>query len=179
MRPVYFYRLLIPMAVFAPAAALAAAAVQSETPAQARVSVHYQDPHAFTESRLAGFGHAYDHGDYLQKLRTFLVRRATPMLAPGEHLTITFTNIKLAGSYEPWRGPLWSDVRFMRDIYQPRFDLTFTLTDADGQVLRKGTRKLADMAYLYDSSCVVYNDGPLCYDKAVLERWLRRGPANW
>ncbi|HEX7326436.1 MAG TPA: DUF3016 domain-containing protein [Rhodanobacteraceae bacterium] len=146
---------------------------------QASVTVDYHDPHNFTESRQAGFGHEYDHGDYLQKLRAFLIQRATPLLAPGEHLNITFTNIKLAGGYEPWRGPLWDDVRFMRDIYPPRFDFTFTLTGADGQVVRQGTRKLTDLGYLYDLSPSLYNTDALAYDKALLGRWLRKGPKHW
>lgn len=151
----------------------------AEAVARAQVSVHYQDPHAFTESRDAGFGHEYNHGDYLQKLQQFLVRRATPMLAPGEHLAITFTNIKLAGGYEPWLSPRWSNVRFMRNRYPPRFDLTFKLTSADGQVVREGTRKLVDYSYLMNTPGALSSSDPLRYDKALLSRWLRQGPANW
>lgn len=151
----------------------------AETTPAAAVSVHYLDPHAFTESRDSGFWHQYDHGDYLQRLQQFVIRRATPMLAPGEHLAITFTNIKLAGDYEPWLGPRWANVRFMRDRYPPRFDLNFKLTSADGQVIREGTRKLVDYSYLYNTPSAFGDTDSLRYDKALLSRWLRRGPANW
>lgn len=171
--------LMIAVAGIALTASCTTGTVRAEAPAGRRVTVRYQDPHAFTESRQAGWGHEYDHGDYMQKLRAYLVRRAGPMLAPGERLEITFTNIKLAGGYEPWLGPLWSDVRFMRDIYPPRFDLTFRLTGANGEVLREGARKLTDVAYLYDAPTSLNGLDPLHYDKAVLGRWLRRGPDHW
>lgn len=179
MKPVRCNRLLLAVLAFALAAPCALASAHSEDIAAARVSVNYHHPHAFTESRDAGFGHEFDHGDYMQQLRAFLVRRATPVLGPGERLSITFTNIKLAGGFEPWRGPLWSDVRFMRDVYPPRFDFTFELTGADGQVIRSGSRKLVDMAYRMNTSCGLSSTDPLCYDKGALDRWLRRGPAKW
>ncbi|HEU0276312.1 MAG TPA: DUF3016 domain-containing protein [Rhodanobacteraceae bacterium] len=155
-----------------------ATSAHAEVAPAARVSVHYQDPHEFTESREAGFTHEYNHGDYLQRLQKFLIARATPMVAPGDHLAITFTNIKLAGGYEPWLGPRWNDVRFMRNRYPPRFDLNFKLTAADGQVIREGTRKLVDYSYLMNSGATGSSDA-LRYDKALLARWLSRGPANW
>ncbi len=161
------------------AAPFFASSAHAEAVSHAQVSVHYQDPHAFTESKNSGFWHQYNHGDYLQKLQQFLVQRATPMLAPGEHLAITFTNIELAGAYEPWLGPRWANVRFMRNQYPPRFDFTFTLTSADGQVLREGTRKLVDYSYLMTSPGALSATDSLRYDKALLERWLRRGPTKW
>lgn len=176
--------LLLALGLLALATAFVALPASAEvaapaTPAQ--VSVHYQDPHHFTESRDAAFvfGHGFDYNDYLQRLQAFLVERATPMLAPGEHLSITFTNIKLAGRYEPWRGPRWSDVRIMRDHYPPRFDFNFKLTAADGQVLREGARKLVDYSYLMNASGPAYANDSLRYDKAVLSRWLRQGPTKW
>ncbi|MGH8116011.1 MAG: DUF3016 domain-containing protein [Rhodanobacteraceae bacterium] len=146
--------------------------------APASVSVVYEHPGQFSEARESRFSQDVDH-DYLQTLRTFLVRRATPMLQPGEHLTITFTNVKLAGSYEPWRGPLWQDVRFMRDIYPPRFDFSFRLTGPDGVLVREGTRKLTGLGYLYTLPPATGTSGPLHYDKALLAQWLRRGPQRW
>lgn len=174
----WFHRLAVAL-VLAMMLPLAAAAASVAGTAAPRVTVHYQDPHTFAESRNAGFGHRYDHGDYMQRLRAFIVRTATPLLAPGERLSITFTDIQLAGNYEPWRGPLWDDVRFMRDIYPPRFKLNFELTGAHGTLLRHGTRELTDLAYLQDTSVMAIDTDPLAYDKAVLRRWLRRGPSKW
>lgn len=142
------------------------------------VSVHYQDPETFSESRFA-FGHRFNHDDYLGKLKDYLVRRAAPQLKPGQHLDITVTDIQLAGRYEPWHGTTMDHVRFMRDTYPPRMDLHFRLTAADGTLLREGTRKLRDVGYLHNSPVRINDTDPLRYDKALIDKWLRRGPDKW
>lgn len=186
MKPCRLFLVPVAMLVLLLATASTAAAAQSadkpsteKTPD--RVTVNFQKPHEFAESHLVGFGpgHDFDHGQYMEKLRKFLVREATPMLEDGQHLTITFTDIRLAGGYEPWRGPQWSDVRMMRDIYPPRFDFTFTLTGADGKTLRHGELKLVGLGYLYGPATGGSNTDLLRYDKQVLRRWVRRGPDGW
>lgn len=161
------------------AAAFTLAAAHPDDASQARVSVHYANPHQFTESHQMGFGVRYDHDGYMEKIRSFLIRKATPMLEPGQHLSITFTNIDLAGGFEPWRGPRMAGVRIMSRMYPPRFDFTFKLTDADGRVVREGTRKLTNLTYLMDQAARPGDSDPLRYDKGMLEQWLRRGPAHW
>ncbi|HEX7340602.1 MAG TPA: DUF3016 domain-containing protein [Rhodanobacteraceae bacterium] len=159
----------------APATATTVASPATSGP----VDILFHDPHKFTENTQAGFGHGFDHDGYMENLRTFLVKKATPMLQPGEKLTITFTNIDLAGGYEPWRGPQLDNVRFMTNAYPPRFDFSFKLTGADGQIIHQGTRKLTDLSYLQDFSASINDSDPLRYDKALLMQWLRRGPAKW
>jgi hypothetical protein len=65
------------------------------------------------------------------------------------------------------------DVRFLRDIYPPRITLQFTLTDANGQVIDQGERRLSDTGYLFNSS-LPSNTDPLRYEKRLLDDWLRR-----
>lgn len=155
------------------------AASTASTPAAASaVTVDYQDPQQFTETRFA-FQHRYNHDDYLGKLKSFLVRTATPMLASGQKLDITITDIQLAGRYEPWHGPQLDRVRFMRDIYPPRIDLDFRLIGADGDIIREGSRKLRNLGYLHDAPARPGDTDPLRYDKALIGKWLHRGPAKW
>ena len=60
----------------------------------------------------------------------------------------------------------------MRDIYVPRFELTFRLTDGTGAVVKEGRRVLVDQLYL---SSAALNDGDrLYYDKLLLRSWLRQ-----
>ncbi|HEX7991074.1 MAG TPA: DUF3016 domain-containing protein, partial [Stenotrophomonas sp.] len=75
--------------------------------------------------------------------------------------------------YEPWHGPRLDDVRVMRDIYPPRITLQFTLTDANGQVIDQGERKLSDTGYLLNSS-LPNNTDPLRYEKRLLNEWVQR-----
>jgi hypothetical protein len=155
-------------------APLSAAAV---TPAESSVSVTYVNPEQFTENRLYGRQDRFNRIDYLAQLKTYLIKRGQAVLKPGQSLHVDITNIRLAGAYEPWRGPRWDYVRIMRDIYPPRIDLNFRLVDQDGHVLREGKRVLRDMDYLHNGVNLAGARGAsLYYDKALLRRWLRRGP---
>jgi len=155
-------------------APLNAAAV---TPAESSVSVTYVNSEQFTENRLYGRQDRFNRVDYLAQLKAYLIKQGQAVLKPGQSLHVDVTDIRLAGAYEPWRGPQWSYVRIMRDIYSPRIDLNFRLVDQDGNVLREGKRVLRDLDYLHSSVSVPSATGSsLYYDKALLRRWLMRGP---
>ena len=154
-------------------APLSAAAVM---PVESSVSVTYVNPEQFTENRLYGRQDRFNRIDYLVQLKAYLIKQGQAVLKPGQSLHVDITNVRLAGAYEPWRGPEWSYVRIMRDIYSPRIDLNFRLVDQDGNVLREGKRVLRDPAYLNDVSLPAATGASLHYDKALLRRWLRRGP---
>jgi hypothetical protein len=156
-------------------APLAAAADGQQ--AEASVSVTYVNPEQFTENRMYGRQDRYNRIDYLTQLKAYLVKQGQAILKPGQSLHVDITDIQLAGSYEPWRGPRWDYVRIMRDIYPPRIDLDFKLLDQDGNVLREGKRVLRDLDYLHSNVGLAASEGaPLYYDKALLRRWLSRGP---
>ena len=155
-------------------APLAAAAV---TPAESSVSVTFVKPEQFTENRMYGRQDRFNRIDYLAQLKAYLIKQGRAVLKPGQSLHVDITDIQLAGAYEPWHGVQWSYVRIMRDIYSPRIDLNFRLVDQDGHVLREGKRVLRDMGYLYGGAGLPATEGaPLYYDKALLRRWLGRGP---
>ena len=80
-------------------------------------------------------------------------------------------NVDMAGSFEPWRARL-GDTRIVRDIYPPRIDLRFTLTDGSGFVIRSGERKLRDLTFL--TTTLFYRNDSLRYEKALLDKWLER-----
>ncbi|KRG41340.1 hypothetical protein ARC78_11335 [Stenotrophomonas pictorum JCM 9942] len=142
-------------------------------PAEGRVQVQWTDPAQFTELRQSRNRWDAERGDWVTQLAGYLRKQADKQLPAGQQLDVTFTDIKRAGDYEPWRGPRLDDVRIMRDIYPPRITLQFTLTDANGQVIAQGERKLVDTAYLLNSSMPSDTD-PLRYEKRMLNDWLRR-----
>jgi len=147
------------------------------TPAEYSVSVTYVNPEQFTENRMYGRQDRFNRIDYLAQLKAYLIKQGQAILKPGQSLHVNITDIQLAGAYEPWRGPRWDYVRIMRDIYSPRIDLDFRLVDQDGNVLREGKRALRDLDYLHSSVGPAAAEGaPLYYDKALLRRWLGRGP---
>jgi hypothetical protein len=155
-------------------APLAAAAA---TPAEPSVSVTFVNPEQFTENRMYGRQDRFNRIDYLAQLKAYLIKQGQAVLRPGQSLHVDITDIRLAGAYEPWRGPQWSYVRIMRDIYSPRIDLNFRLVDHDGNVLREGKRVLRGLNYLHSGvGRPAATGASLYYDKALLRRWLIRGP---
>jgi len=147
------------------------------TPAESSVSVTYVNPEQFTENRMYGRQDRFNRIDYLAQLKAYLIKQGQAILKPGRSLHVNITDIRLAGAYEPWHGPQWNYVRIMRDIYSPRIDLNFRLVDQDGHVLREGKRVLRDLDYLHSGlSLPGATGGSLYYDKALLRRWLMKGP---
>ncbi|HEY6942664.1 DUF3016 domain-containing protein [Dokdonella sp.] len=140
-------------------------------PAQ-RVTVHWTDPHAFSDTRDNPGIRQMRPEEWLALLAKHLERRAEPMLPAGERLDVTFTDVDRAGRVEPWRGPEWNDVRIVKDIYPPRIDLRFTLTAADGRVIAEGERKLRDNAFLMRGTSD--DSDALRFEKRLLDDWLRK-----
>ena len=86
---------------------------------------------------------------------------------------MTFTDIDLAGDYEPARGPTIGNIRIVKEIYPPRMKLSFRLTDANGEVLKQGDRELSDLNFMRTAIPAFSND-PYRYEKTMLENWLDR-----
>ena len=152
--------------------ALASLMAQAATPPD-NVNVRYKDPQHFTEAKRSFGMHAIDADAYLKPLQAYIAQRASRILTPGQRLDIEVTDVDRAGEYEPWRGPRYDDVRIVKDIYPPRIDLDFTLYGADGKVLREGSRKLRDPAFL--SRNMAADQDPLRYEKSLVDLWLRQG----
>lgn len=137
------------------------------------VKVSWTDPAQFTEIRQSTNRFEAQRGNWVQQLATYVQTSAGKQLQPGQTLEVTLTDIKRAGDYEPWHGPRGNDIRILRDIYPPRIALTFTLTDAQGQVLAQGERKLSDSGYLHNIGLQRDTD-PLRYEKRLVDEWVRR-----
>ncbi|MBS0569546.1 MAG: DUF3016 domain-containing protein [Proteobacteria bacterium] len=152
---------------------LAAGAVAAQGAQDARVDVHWAANDKLSEVRENPFQRGIlKPAQWQRTLGDFLRQRAARLLPADQRLEVTITDIKLAGDFEPWRGPQLNDVRFMRDIYPPRIDLHFRLTDASGATLREGSAKLRDLAYLQRT--LPDESDPLRYDKRLLGDWLSR-----
>jgi hypothetical protein len=155
------------------ALASVAGAASPQSGADSRVQIDWTKPDDFGESKTyAGTGLGrQDPDEWLGDLADHLRYRAERILPQDEHLTVTFTNVQLAGTYEPWRGPRWDDVRVIKNIYPPRIDLKFTLTGANGAVVKEGERKLRDPAFMQRG--ILNETDPLRFEKRMLDDWLR------
>ena len=142
-------------------------------PAEGSVSVDWTDPTQFSDIRYSGNRWEAQRGNWVEQLAQHLQKSAAKKLPPGEKLQVTITDIKRAGQYEPWHGPNLQNTRFVREIYPPRVSLTFKHTDAQGNVIDQGERKLVDSGFLMGNSMFGDSD-PLRYEKGLLDDWLRK-----
>jgi hypothetical protein len=142
-------------------------------PAEGSVAVSWNDPAKFSELRGSGNRSEAERGDWMTDLARYLRQRAERKLPGDERLEVTITDIRRAGNFEPWRGIEFRDVRILRELYWPRIAIDFKLTRADGSIAAEGQRVLSDPSYLGSSSAANEGD-PLRYEKALIDRWVRR-----
>lgn len=140
------------------------------------VTVRYDHPENFTETReVRAFAPLEADPGYLDRLANYIDKRATKLLAPGERLDITITDVDRAGSYLPSVGSA-QPIRIVESVYPPRIALHFRLLDSQGHVIREGDRKLTDLGFLYDNAGGATNTDSLRYEKRLIDRWLAKGP---
>lgn len=149
----------------------AIAAQAAERRPIASANVEFFEPLKFTDVRDSYLGD-HDRTTYLQQLRDHLLDKAKYYVPEGHTLNVTFTDVDMAGDFEPWRGPTWSDIRVVKDIYPPRLNLAFRLTDAEGRVVKEGKRELRDLAFMMKIT-MGFRDDPVRHEKALLDDWLR------
>lgn len=159
--------LLVLFGGLAPAAGWAAAGTRTVGFA----TVEFFEPEKFTDVRDSYQGDA-SRTTYLEQIRDHLLEQAKYFVPDGHTLAVTFTDIDMAGDFEPWLGPRWSDIRIVKDIYPPRINLAFRLTDADGNVVKEGRRELRDLAFLMKIT-MAFRDDSVRHEKALLDDWLR------
>lgn len=138
---------------------------------EAPVEVQYVHAENFADVGNHRFSDERIRAAYLEQLRGHLVKQAAPLLATGERLSVSVTELDMAGEFEAWRPPS-SEARIVKDIYPPRIDLSFRLAAGDGKVIKQGARALRDPAFLTGANR--YPDDPLRYEKALIDRWLEQ-----
>jgi hypothetical protein len=148
------------------------AAMAEPTVSEARAEVSFFEPEKFTDVRDSYMGSDVHRTGYLDQLRTHLINRARHHVPPGHHLAVTFTDIDMAGDFEPWRGVHWSDIRIIKDMYPPRMTLAFQLVDAEGNVVKEGRRELRDLAFMMKITGASQQD-TLRHEKALIDDLLR------
>ena len=144
-------------------ALLAAAAFAAPA---AAVQVEFRDVEKFTD---AGRAYGAERDATLEGLRRHLELRAGRLLPADERLSVTITDVDLAGSYE--QSQRYSrEIRVVRRTYPPRIDLAFRLTRGE-TVVKEGERSLRDTTF---TQSLRYKDDALGYEKQMLDDWLRR-----
>jgi hypothetical protein len=142
-------------------------------PVPGAVTIVFDHPEKYTDVKDSWSDYDNERGrdHYLPLLREHLEKTVARRLPAGQQLTLTFSDIDLAGDFEPWRGVQFDDIRVVKDIYVPRLNFAFKVTDASGAVIKSGDRKLVELGFQLGIT-PGFRDDPLRYEKAMLDNWL-------
>ena len=160
--------------LFSTALAMAAACAlhaADTAKAPARTEVLFVHPENFTDVKDGNLATDRGRDAILGRIREYLAGRADSLLPSGDRLTVTFTDIDLAGDFEPWRGLQWSDVRVIKPLYPPAFKFSYSVTDAAGKVVKQGTEDIRDLNF--QTRMTVDTSDSLHYEKDILGDWAR------
>ena len=150
--------------------ALHAAPEPAAGPAAPKVKLTFADWEKFTDIVVDGSASKAASDLIYSELNRHLASLAKRHLAPGHTLAITMRDIDLAGTVEPWRGPDFGRIRYMRDTHPPRLVFDYQLLDATGAVVKEGTEKLTNLTYRYQISSLQRDT--TTYEKQLLDDWM-------
>jgi hypothetical protein len=136
-----------------------------------RTEVVFDHPEKFTDVKDSYSPTEKGQAAILADIRNFLVSRTESLIPEGYKLKITFTDIDLAGDFEPWRGAQYDNVRIVKAIYAPAFKFTYAVTDPSGKVVRQGSENIRDLNF--QVRVTINLSDPLRYEKDILDDWAR------
>lgn len=155
--------------LFAAAGTVRAAAPASSQPSP--IEVNFSTPEKFTDVKDDVIGSDKGRENILLEIREYIQKQTAKNYLPeGYKLVVTFTEIDLAGDFEPWRTGA-SEVRIVRSNYPPRMDLSYQLTAPNGAVVKKEGQKLRNMTF--DTLVTLDRSDPLLYEKEMLNEWMK------
>lgn len=135
--------------------------------ASAGVTVKYIEPDKFSDLPFA----PWERADVLRELTDYFTKLGKS-LPQGQDLVLEVTDIDLAGREYP-NSRAARDLRVLKGQADwPIITLRYTLTE-NGQVLKSGDAKLADMSYLQRVNRH-WDSEPLRYEKRMIDEWFAK-----
>lgn len=132
------------------------------------ISVTWGDFNKYRDVRAAGEPRGSFHKRVKKSFDKFFAEYSKE-LADGQNLAINILDLDLAGDVLP-SGV--NEVRIMKDLHFPRMEFSYTLTGADGSVIKEGEAKIKDMNYLYhEKTWKRYREG-FYYEKRMFREWF-------
>ena len=144
---------------------------QEEAAAGSRVAVTLGDVSRMREVKHLHGAQQRDTTRAIESLADWLQQQVERSLPAEQALQVTLRDVDLAGEYEPGRMGDMYDVRIIKDIYPPRIELDYRLSDASGAVLSEGEATLRDIGFLLHAGSPASD--ALRYEKRMLRDWLR------
>ncbi|GAB4193100.1 MAG: hypothetical protein Tsb002_23340 [Wenzhouxiangellaceae bacterium] len=154
--------------------------------AKPQITVMFDQPEAYTDFTVANGGREDGRPLLMAELDRYLRERGRLWLHDDQFLTITFTDIDMAGRLVPL--PLRNNVggvklgiagsareqRVVQPPWPPRLTFHYQLVDENGQLLREGSASINETSFLKLAPRTQYHQrDSLWYEKAILDSWLR------
>ena len=145
-------------------------AVPSALLALDSVTVELRDAGGFTDFTMTDAGSEKELKELAGEWTAFVESEAVRRIRHPGSLSLVFTDIDMAGDFEPWGSIGDPDIRFFRSIYPPRLEFAYTLLDEEGGEVRSGEASVRDMNFELGRS-PGYENELLYYEKAVMRGW--------
>ncbi len=132
-------------------------------------------PERFTDFRVQGRTEQESAVKFAAEMMAALAPTVAQQ-APSNTLVLQFTDIDLGGRYKPQLTRRFTNVRFYNNGREPvRMDFEYTLANARGRVLAKGSDSATDALYLgkYTSEPVKLHFEEFYFEKQTLISWLK------
>jgi hypothetical protein len=162
----FIYSLLVPLMIFGLSAAHAAGS--------SNVRIEFVHPERFTDFRIQSRDENASVPIFREEVSSYLSTMVAKRF-PGKTLTLTFTDIDLAGRLGD-RTKV-NQIRFNRDLGASPIRLSFdyAVTDLKGGVVASGSKALLAQNYLRDYLYYPQSvkTSTLFYEEATLLKWVR------
>ena len=139
-----------------------------------KLEIEWVEPTSFTDVRSANISNAKYRKRVFSQLASHLSELAS-QLPEGQRLSMSVTNLDLAGRVEPSSklglSAGMTDIRVIRDIDIPRMSFSFTIVDASGEVIKQDNVKLKDMRFRFGVNSI-HEQKPFYYEKNMLTKWF-------
>ena len=137
------------------------------------VEIAWENPDSYRNVTHTYMGSDRERDSILRELKAAFEQKALTRIPENSTLEISFTQVELAGQFEPWRGHRYHDIRVVRDIYPARLHFTWRLLDEDSGEIRSGEERLTSMGVTQRVPTTLDRDS-YPYVKEIYNRWVER-----
>lgn len=141
---------------------------------QADVDIVWEKPETFRDVKPTSQSRKSFREQTFNSLQEYMQKLAE-RLPDGQTLTMTVTNLDLAGQVWPASfvglGMSGSDVRVVKSIDIPRMTFSYQLKDKQGVEIQQADVDLKDMAFM-DRANRMFSSENLRYEKNMLKNWF-------
>jgi hypothetical protein len=139
----------------------------TSTAPQGKVVVNYDHPEKFTDVE-SSYSNGTQQG-YLDNLTRYLQVKAGPYLKADQTLTITFSDVDMAGALG--MNARANQTRVVRSSTPVILKFSYAVTDGAGKVVKQGNEELVN--HFPNTQMGTNRNDPLFHEKEMLESWAR------